>query len=96
MGEGHHDAVTIRIRCEWATSRECGELLHGKRLPKELKVSVYKSYVRPAAKYGTQGKIQCRIDKEIPGENNMWSIAQRYKKKKGIVHSQQTSFAIAN
>ena len=37
--------MTARTRCRWAKSRECDELLYGRRCPVMLKGVVYKSYV---------------------------------------------------
>ena len=42
------DGVSVRTRCGWVESRECGELLFDRRFPLKLKGAVYKGYVRPA------------------------------------------------
>ena len=39
-GGGCEAAVTARTGCEWVKSRECGELLCGRRLPLNLKGAV--------------------------------------------------------
>ena len=51
-------AVTAGMRKVSTMVRECGELLHGKRFPTELKGAVYKSYVRS----------------EIPHEIEAWRL----------------------
>ena len=38
----------------------CSELLYGRRFCLRLKGAVYKSYVRPAALYGTEGMLNLR------------------------------------
>ena len=40
---GCEAAVTARTRCGLVKLRECGELLHGKRFPLQLKGAVYRS-----------------------------------------------------
>ena len=47
-------AVTTITRCWWAKSRECSELLYGRRFPIKLKGAVHKRYVRPAILYGSE------------------------------------------
>ena len=47
-GGGCEAAVTARTRCGLVRSRECGELLCGRRFPLKLKMVVYKGYVGPA------------------------------------------------
>ena len=44
-GEGCEAAVTARTRCGWVKSRECGDLLYGRRFPLKMMGAVYKSYV---------------------------------------------------
>ena len=51
---GCEAAVTARTRCRWATFRECGELLYGRRFPLKLNGTVHKSYIRPAILYGSE------------------------------------------
>ena len=58
-------------------------LLYGRRLPVRLKVSVYKSYVRPAMLY--QSEAWCLKESMVQilrrTERSMvWSAAQRQKK----------------
>ena len=45
-------AMTASTRCGWAKFRECDELLCGRRLPIELNVAVYESYLRTTILYG--------------------------------------------
>ena len=40
--------MTVRIRCGWAKSMECGELLYGRGSHIKLKGVVYKSCLKPA------------------------------------------------
>ena len=47
-GGGHEDGMTAITRCGWVKSRECGELLYGRRFPPKLQGAVYKIYVTPA------------------------------------------------
>ena len=47
-------AERARTKCGLAKPRECGELLHGRRLPLKLKRAVYKIYVRPAIQHGSE------------------------------------------
>ena len=53
-GGGCEAAVIARTRCGWAKHMECGDLLHGGRLPPNLKGAVCKSYVGPAVLYGSE------------------------------------------
>ena len=53
-GGGCETAMTSRTRCGRAKYRECGELLHGRRLPLKLKGAVYKIYARPAILHGSE------------------------------------------
>ena len=43
--------MTARTRCGWFKSRECGELLHGRRFLPKLKGAVY---VRPTILCGSE------------------------------------------
>ena len=52
---GKYDAVVInRTKCGWTMFRECGELLHEKRLPTRLKRAIYKNYSKPEIPYGSK------------------------------------------
>ena len=53
-GGGCEAAVSTRTRYGRAKSRECGELLYGRRFSTRLKGAVNKSYVRPAILYGSE------------------------------------------
>ena len=53
-GGGCEDVVTARTRCGWAKSRECSELLYGRRFRLKLKMAVYNRYLRPAILYGSE------------------------------------------
>ena len=53
VGGGCEAAVTARTLCGWVKFRECGELLYG-RFPLKLKMTVHKSYVKPAILYGSE------------------------------------------
>ena len=46
--------MTARTRCGWVKSRECGELLCGRRFPQKPKGAVYENYVWPAILYGSE------------------------------------------
>ena len=72
-------AATKRTRCGWVKSRKCGELLHGRRFPFKLKEADHKSYARRTITYGIEGENEMEIlwRKEIHGERNLWSTAQR-------------------
>ena len=85
VGAGCEAAVTVRARCWCVKFRECSELLCGRRFPIDLKVAVYKSYVRTAILYGSEA--WCLIERweftkngDIHGESNVWSTAHRQKK----------------
>ena len=47
-------SVTVRTKCGWVKSRQCDELLHGRRFPLKLKEAVYKSCVRLAILHGSE------------------------------------------
>ena len=53
-GGGCEAVVTERTRYGSVKSKECGELLHGRRFPLKLKGAVYKSYIRPAILDGSE------------------------------------------
>ena len=53
-GGGCEVAVTARIICGWVKSRECGELLYGRRFPLWLKGAVYRRYIWSAMLYGNE------------------------------------------
>ena len=81
-GGGCEAAVTVRIRYGWVKLRECCELLYGRGFPLKLNGAVYKSYVRPATLYESEAWClkesgNFMKDREIHGEINMWSTAQR-------------------
>ena len=46
--------VTSRVRMGWMKSRECGELLRGRRFSLRMKRMVYRSCVRSAMLYGSE------------------------------------------
>ena len=50
---GCEASVTAKTRCRWAKSKECGELLCGKKFPLKVKRAIYKRYARPAIPYGS-------------------------------------------
>ena len=54
VGGEFEAAVTARIRYGLVNLRECGELLHGRRFPLQLKGAVHKRYVRPAILHGSE------------------------------------------
>ena len=62
-GGGCEAAVTVRTRCGWVKFMECRELLYGRRFPLRLKGAIYKTYVRPAALYGSEAL--CLKESEI-------------------------------
>ena len=53
-GGGCEAAVTARTRFGWITSKECGELLYGRKFLLRLKGAVCWSYVRPTMLYGSE------------------------------------------
>ena len=52
---GCEAAVNVRTIGGWATFRECGELLYGRRFPPRLKGTVCMSYARPAMLHRCEG-----------------------------------------
>ena len=73
-GGGCGVALTARTTCGWVNIRECSDLLYEKIFPLYLKGSVYKSYVRPAILYGSEG--WCLKESEIGIYNDQRSIVK--------------------
>ena len=72
-GGGCEAAVTARTRCGWDKSRECGELLHGRRFPLKTKGTVYKSYVKPAILHGMKHGVRKKVRWEFyEGQKDQW------------------------
>ena len=83
---GCEAAVTVRTRHVWDKPRECREVLHGRRLPPKQKWAVHMSYIRTAILHGSEALCLKKLyrnftkDRNIHGESNVWSAAQRQKK----------------
>ena len=56
-------AVKARSRIDWMKFRECSEILEGRRFSLKMKGKIYKSCVRSAMLYGSEG--WCLREKEM-------------------------------
>ena len=61
-GGGCEAAATARMRCWWATHRQCSEFVHGRRFPLRQKGAVYKSNIWSAILYGSQAQCQKKYE----------------------------------
>ena len=64
-GGGCEAAVTVRTRCGWVRSRECGESLHGRRFTLRLKGDAHISDMRPAMLHGSEAWYLKESEMEI-------------------------------
>ena len=62
--------VTARARCGSVMSRECSELLYGRRFPLKLNGAVYKSGVKPAILY--KSEAWCLKESEVGILRRTW------------------------
>ena len=72
-------AVIARTRCGWIKSKECGELLYGRRFSIKLKRAVYGCYVTPVILYASEGRKRDENFMKDREENCESKVAQRQK-----------------